>query len=107
MNEMRKLMETVKQLFEARSMTLRLKGDGPGGAEAGTRVTLTDYKVIGSAGDPELGNTMQVKVYHDSTEDVYDDSAFIKAAQQFTGIDGLMFTERGMQEDGVASMEAI
>ena len=93
------------------TLSFTLKGDGYWGAEAGRTVTITGYTVSRYTKEDaeDLGVTegdiQHVSVEHDSTWDVYTDSAFERAAQQFTGIEGLMFTEQGMQEDGVASME--
>ncbi len=92
-------------------ITFTLSGDGDWGAEAGRTVTITGYTVSRYTKEDaeDLGVTegdiQHVSVEHDSTWDVYTDSAFERAAQQFTGIEGLMFTEQGMQDDGYASME--
>jgi hypothetical protein len=53
----------------------------------------------------EAGDIMHVSVMHDSTWDVYTDTGFREAARFVTGIADLCFTEQGMQEDGIASME--
>lgn len=95
------------------TLTFQLAGDGLWGAEAGRTVTLSGFDVQRySAEDAENygdwceeGAIAHVYVEHDSTWDVYTDSAFVAAAQEFTGIAGLDFTEQGMQDDGIASME--
>ncbi|NCZ60308.1 MAG: hypothetical protein EBX71_09275 [Betaproteobacteria bacterium] len=51
-----------------------------------------------------LTATLQVDVAHDSTWDIYTDTAFESAVSGALGFD-VGFTEQGMQEDGVASME--
>ena len=96
-----------------KTFTFTLKGDGFWGAEAGRKVTLTgfnidyyldnDYNQV-SKDHPEavIGH---VTVEHDSTWDVYTDSAFSEAAAAYTNIEGLDFTEQGMQNDFRASME--
>jgi hypothetical protein len=95
------------------SKTFKLAGDGYWGAEAGREVTLTgfaiDYylddnynQVSKDAPGAVIGH---VSVTHDSTWDVYTDSAFERAAQEFTDIQDLSFTEQGMQQDNSASME--
>ena len=96
-----------------KTLTFTLKGDGFWGAEAGREVTLTgfnidyyldnDYNQV-SKDHPEavIGH---VTVEHDSTWDVYTDSAFSEAAAAYTNIEGLDFTEQGMQNDFKASME--
>jgi hypothetical protein len=95
------------------ALTFKLAGDGYWGAEAGREVTLTDFTV--EYMDPKTYDVVDegtpgavighVSVFHNSTWDVYTDSAFSEAAANFTNIMGLGFTEQGMQEDGIASME--
>ena len=95
------------------TLTFKLAGDGLWGAEAGRTVTLTGFDVrrytaedVAECGDWCVeGEIAHVAVTHDSTWDVYTDSAFVAAAQKFTGIADLDFTEQGMQDDGYASME--
>ena len=95
------------------TLTFQLAGDGLWGAEAGRSVTLTGFTVeyMNSEtyepcreGDDNavIGH---VTVEHDSTWDVYTDSAFAEAAANYTNIMGLDFTEQGMQNDQLASME--
>ena len=95
------------------TLTFTLAGDGLWGAEAGREVTLTGFEVqyINSEtyqpcedGDPNsvIGH---VTVEHNSTWDVYTDSAFREEAGNYTNIMGLDFSEQGMQEDGLASLE--
>lgn len=95
------------------TLSFTLKGDGYWGAEAGRKVTLTgfnvdyylddDYNEV-PADHPEA-KIGHVTVEHDSTWDVYTDSAFSEAAANYTNIMGLDFTEQGMQNDFKASME--
>jgi len=95
------------------TITFTLAGDGYWGAEAGRTVTISGFTVAYMNADTyedcnegDLGAVIaHVSVEHDSTWDVYTDSAFERAARQYTGIDDLSFTEQGMQEDGLASME--
>ena len=79
------------------TLSFELAGDGYWDAEAGRTVTISGFE-----GPNEFG---EYTVAHDSTWDVYTDSAFERAARQYTGIDDLSFTEQGMQDDGLASME--
>jgi hypothetical protein len=79
------------------NQTFKLAGDGLWGAEAGRTVTISSF----TGPDEFDGYTVE----HTSTWDVYTDSAFVAAAREFTGIADLDFTEQGMQQDGVASME--
>lgn len=96
------------------TLTFTLAGDGFWGAEAGRSVTITgftiDYYIDLQSyeqvpADTEGAEIGHVTVDHDSTWDVYTDSAFVEAARNFTGIADLDFTEQGMQEDNHASME--
>lgn len=95
------------------TLTFKLAGDGYWDAEAGREVTLTGFTVQymnadtydecdADADGAVIGH---VTVEHDSTWDVYTDSAFREAAANYTNIMGLDFTEQGMQDDGLASME--
>jgi hypothetical protein len=75
-------------------------------------VTITGFEVIRSDAEDaaeydwcEEGDIMHVSVEHDSTWDVYTDKGFREAARFVTGIADLDFTEQGMQQDGIASME--
>ena len=47
----------------------------------------------------------QVNVAHDSTWDIYTDGGFERAISEAIGFE-VRFTEQGMQEDELASMEA-
>lgn len=95
------------------TLTFKLAGDGYWGAEAGRSVTLTGFTVeymnsetYEPCADGDTNSVIgHVTVNHDSTWDVYTDSAFSEAAANFTNIMGLDFTEQGMQEDNMASME--
>lgn len=97
----------------SKSLTFTLNGDGFWGAEKGRSVTINsfnidyylddDYNQVGA--DHPGAMIGHVTVDHDSTWDVYTDSAFEKAAREFTGIVDLGFTEQGMQNDFKASME--
>lgn len=77
-------------------------GDGLWGCEAGRQVTVSGITVIEEQFEGETYK--QVNVTHDSTWDIYTDSAFEDAISNALGFD-VTFTEQGMQEDGVASME--
>jgi hypothetical protein len=63
-------------------------------------VTVTDVSVYT---DEDDGYT-SISVEHDTTWDIYTDSGFESAISAALGYD-VQFTEQGMQEDGVASME--
>ena len=95
------------------TITFTLAGDGYWGAEAGRSVTLTGFTVeymnsdtYEACAEGDDGAVIgHVTVDHDSTWDVYTDSAFAAAAANYTNIMGLDFTEQGMQADRLASME--
>jgi hypothetical protein len=53
----------------------------------------------------EEGDCVSVDVKHDATWDIYTDTAFERAISEAVGF-AVVFTEQGMQEDGLASMEA-
>ena len=96
-----------------KNITFELKGDGIWGAEAGRKVTLKNFTVEYMNSDTyepckegDDGAVINhVAVEHDSTWDVYTDTGFQEAAANYTNIMGLSFTEQGMQEDNLASME--
>ena len=93
--------------------TFKTSGDGLWGCEAGRVVTISGFTVDRYTADQaarygdwcEEGAIAHVSVEHDSTWDVYTDTAFRDAARKVTGIADLSFTEQGMQDDGYASME--
>lgn len=93
--------------------TFELAGDGEYGAEAGRKVTITSVEVTRyDAVDAEDmgvtdGDVSYISVHHDSTWDVYTDSAFVAAVEFVTGIDDLDFTEQGEQEDNCATLEVL
>jgi hypothetical protein len=95
------------------TLSFTLKGDGYWGAEAGRKVTLTGFTVdymnadtYETCNEGDAGAVIgHVTVEHDSTWDVYTDSAFRLEASLYTNIMGLDFTEQGMQNDQLASME--
>jgi hypothetical protein len=66
-------------------------------------VTVTDISVYTDE-DEEFGYT-SINVEHNTTWDIYTDTGFEAAISEKLGY-GVQFTEQGMQEDGVASMEA-
>lgn len=78
-------------------------GDGLWGCEAGRQVHVTGISIVTNCFDDEL--YVSVNVTHDSTWDIYTDSAFEAAISDATGF-SVRFTEQGMQDDELASMEA-
>ena len=75
-------------------------GDGYWGCEAGRKVRVTQISVQEEA-DCEY---KMIYVTHNSTWDIYTDTAFESAISAALGYD-VTFTEQGMQEDNYASME--
>ncbi len=78
-------------------------GDGLWGCEAGRKINVRGITVIEE--DFEDFKWTQVNVEHDSTWDIYTDSGFEAAISEAVGF-AVTFTEQGMQEDELASMEA-
>jgi hypothetical protein len=78
-------------------------GDGLWGCEAGRVINVSGITIINNIYEQEF-YTM-VNVAHDSTWDIYTDSAFEEAISNAVGF-VVTFTEQGMQEDELASMEA-
>ncbi len=77
-------------------------GDGLWGCESGRKVHVTGISIVTNAYENELG--VMVNVTHDSTWDIYTDSEFERAISEVLGFK-VSFTEQGMQDDGLASME--
>ena len=88
-------MQNIKFPF-----TVTLAGDSIWGYEGPQTVTVSDISVYT---DEDDGYT-SIYVEHDSTWNIYTDSGFEDAISAKLGYD-VQFTEQGMQEDGVASME--
>lgn len=61
-----------------------------------------DYEPVEA--DAKGARVGHISVEHDTTWNIYTDSGFEAAISEKLGFD-VMFTEQGMQEDGVASME--
>jgi hypothetical protein len=79
-------------------------GDGLWGCEAGRKINVRGITVIEEQWDEDEHWT-QVNVEHDSTWEIYTDSGFETAISDAVGF-AVTFTEQGMQEDNIASMEA-
>ena len=81
------------------NFTVTLAGDGFWGAEQGRVVHITGATVV------RVGNAVQhVSVTHNSTWNIYTDTAFEHAISNALGF-VVAFTEQGMQDDCYASME--
>jgi hypothetical protein len=83
--------------------TVALAGDSIWGDTSGRVVTVSGITLTEEVYDD--GDTYtHVTVEHDSTWDIYTDSGFTKAISEAMQMD-IDFTEQGMQDDGLASME--
>ena len=80
--------------------TVTLAGDSIWGYEGPQTVTVADISVYTDEDDYK-----SISVEHDTTWDIYTDSGFESAISEKLGY-AVQFTEQGMQEDGIASMEA-
>ena len=78
--------------------TVQLAGDSIWGYEGPQTVTVTDIRVI------EEDDFKLVYVEHDTTWEIYTDTGFEAAISKALGYD-VTFTEQGMQQDGLASLE--
>ena len=83
--------------------TVKTAGDGLWGCEAGRKVNVRGITVIDEQYDVDEHYTL-VNVEHDSTWDIYTDTGFEAAISDALGF-AVKFTEQGMQEDNMASME--
>ena len=91
--------ETVISEF-ACDFTVTTAGDGLWGCEAGRKVHCTGITITDFLDDVYT----MVNVAHDSTWDIYTDTAFEAAISEAVGFN-VRFTEQGMQDDCFASME--
>ena len=78
--------------------TVTTAGDGYWDCEEGRTVRVTAISVI------DAGDYKSICVTHNSTWDIYTDTAFSDAISNALGY-AVDFTEQGMQEDYLASME--
>ncbi len=85
------------------AFTVTTAGDGLWGCEAERVINVSGITIINNIYEQEF-YTM-VNVAHDSTWDIYTDSAFEEAISEAVGF-AVTFTEQGMQDDNFASMEA-
>jgi hypothetical protein len=83
--------------------TVALAGDSIWGDTAGRVVTVSGITLTEEVYDDDEKYT-HVTVEHDSTWDIYTDTAFTRAISEAMQMD-IDFTEQGMQDDRLASME--
>ena len=79
--------------------TVTLAGDSIWNYKGPQTVTVSDINVWDEAEDYTL-----IEVEHDTTWEIYTDTGFEQAISDALGY-AVQFTEQGMQENGVASME--
>lgn len=81
---------------------VKLAGDSIWGYSGKDTVNVDTIQVIKTVS--EDGDYTMVNVEHDTTWDIYTDTGFEAAISKLVGED-VTFTEQGMQDDGLASME--
>ncbi len=84
--------------------TVQLAGDSIWDYAGADTVAVTGVTVIETHYADGETSTM-VNATHNTTWDIYTDSAFEKAISKLVGF-AVTFTEQGMQDDGYASLEA-
>ena len=84
--------------------TVTLAGDSIWGDTAGRVVTVSGITLTEELYDGDDTAYIHITVQHDSTWDIYTDSGFAQAISEALQMD-IDFTEQGMQDDGLASME--
>ena len=82
--------------------TVTLAGDSIWNYTGPREVTVSNITIDSSLDEDD--GYMMVNVLHDTTWEIYTDSAFGPAISSKLGFD-VSFTEQGMQDDGCASME--
>ena len=86
-------MQNIKFPF-----TVTLAGDSIWGYKGPQTVTVSDIAVL------EYEDYKMIEVAHDTTWEIYTDSGFEAAISKALGYE-VQFTEQGMQQNGMASME--
>ena len=84
-----------------KTFTVTLAGDSIWNYEGALTVTVNNISVY----EDEDDGYKSISVEHDTTWNIYTDTGFERAISEVLGYD-VQFTEQGMQEDGIASMEA-
>ena len=82
--------------------TITLAGDSLWDYTGPNTVTVSNITIDDTYGEDD--GYMMVNVLHDTTWEIYTDSAFGPAISAQLGFD-VNFTEQGMQSNGIASME--
>jgi len=84
-------------------LNVALAGNSIWSNTAGKTVHVSGISVIEETYDGET--VRMINAVHDSTWDIYTDTGFELAISEALGF-AVQFTEQGMQEDGLASLEA-
>ena len=92
--------------------TVTLAGDSIWEYEGPQTVTVTGIEVSRYSAEDcadwadfaEVGDIQHISVEHDASWRIYTDTGFEAAISEQLGCD-VQFTEQGMQQDGLASME--
>ena len=82
------------------------EGENPKQIKVDSISITNPYEPGGFLDDDEDDSYRQVNVEHDGPWAIYTDSGFEKAISELVGFE-VDFTEQGMQEDGMASMEGM
>ena len=85
-------------------LVVQLAGNSIWDYEGPMAVTVHNIVDEGSFDEEQYPDYKHVSVMHDATWNIYTDTGFEQAISTVLGYD-VTFTEQGMQEDGVASME--
>ena len=104
MTEEDKVMKVNKEVELAGDSIWDRQGENPAKVMV-TNITIENpYEPGGYMDDDEDDGYRKVDVEHDGPWSIYTDSGFEKAISEIVGFQ-VVFTEQGMQEDGMASME--
>jgi len=95
------MLNTIDKTF-----TVELAGDSIWGYDGAQTVTVKSITVETFEDDEDdyMRDYKHILVEHDTTWNIYTDSGFERAISEALGYT-VTFTEQGMQEDGLASME--
>ena len=92
------MLTTTNETF-----TVELAGDSIWGYAGSSTVEVRSITVE-TYDDEDMQDYKSISVAHNSTWEIYTDSGFEAAISDKLGY-SVVFTEQGMQEDGMASME--
>ena len=104
MNEEDKVMKVNKEIDLAGDSIWDKQGENPAKVMVMNITIENPYEPGGYMDDDEDDGYRKVDVEHDGPWSIYTDSGFEKAISEIVGFQ-VVFTEQGMQEDGMASLE--